>query len=81
VLTKRNASTVTVGFVAHRDGRLTVIHADAHNRMPPKSMYWNVVWHDIWDDICAAGMVTMRLAGQLVSVSNAACAQRYGGDL
>src|SRR5262249_14419804 len=35
------------------DHRLTIIHADAFGWTPPKAMRWNVVWHDIWDDICA----------------------------
>lgn len=55
------------------DSRPTVIHADAHNWMPPKGMRWNIESHDIWDDICprqserdGKAAPSMRLAGQLL---------------
>jgi hypothetical protein len=35
------------------DPRLTIIEADAYTWRPPKGKRYDVVWHDIWDDICA----------------------------
>ncbi len=35
------------------DKRLTVILADAYTWKPPRGVRYNVVWHDIWDNICA----------------------------
>jgi CRP/FNR family transcriptional regulator, cyclic AMP receptor protein len=35
------------------DHRLRVVHGDALKWMAPRGLRWNVVWHDIWDDICA----------------------------
>jgi hypothetical protein len=68
-LAKADVSTVTVieisedviGLVAPHiaDHRLTVIHADAHKWMAPRGMHWTVVWHHIWDDICADNLKEM----------------------
>ena len=41
------------------DARLTVIHADAFEHKPPKTAYYNAVWHDIWDYICADNLPEM----------------------
>lgn len=34
--------------------RLTIIEADARTWKPPKNSLWDVVWHDIWDNICTS---------------------------
>ena len=34
-------------------GRLVIIEADAFTWKWPRGMHYNVVWHDVWDDICA----------------------------
>lgn len=42
-----------------QDSRLTIIQGDAYEWQPPKGRRWNVVWHDIWDDICADNLPEM----------------------
>jgi hypothetical protein len=42
------------------DPRLTMIGADAYTWQPPKGQRWNVVWHDIWDDICTDNLDGMK---------------------
>jgi len=32
--------------------RLEIIEADAYKWMPPKGIKYDVVWHDVWDNIC-----------------------------
>ena len=67
-----NAQTVTViensldvislvGSVlkARYPGRLIIHHQDAFDWKRPKDMRYNVVWHDIWDDICADNLPEM----------------------
>jgi hypothetical protein len=39
--------------------RLTIIHADALTWQPPKGKKYDVVWHDIWPDICTDNKKTM----------------------
>ena len=39
--------------------RFTVINADAFEHKPPKGERYNVVWHDIWDTICADNLPDM----------------------
>lgn len=39
--------------------RLTIIHADALMWQPPKGVRYNVVWNDIWPDICTDNKKTM----------------------
>ena len=34
------------------EDRLTIIHADVFEYKFPKGVRFDVVWHDIWDDIC-----------------------------
>jgi hypothetical protein len=41
------------------DPRLTIIQADAFEWKPPKGKRWDVVWHDIWDDICSDNLEGM----------------------
>jgi len=39
--------------------RLTIVLADALKWKPPKGYRYRVVWHDIWDDICADNITEM----------------------
>jgi len=39
--------------------RLTIIHADALEWRAQKGKRYDVVWHDIWDDICADNLEEM----------------------
>lgn len=41
--------------------RLTIIEGDALTWKPPKSAHWNVVWHDIWPDICSDNIHQMMI--------------------
>jgi len=38
---------------------LTIIHANALEYKPPKNTRYDVVWHDIWDNICTDNLETM----------------------
>jgi spermidine synthase len=40
--------------------RLTIVHADALEWKAPRGERYNVVWHDIWDDICADNLDSMK---------------------
>lgn len=42
-----------------KDERLTIIHADALEYIPPKGEKYDFVWHDIWDYICADNLKEM----------------------
>lgn len=39
--------------------RLTIVHADAMAWKPPKGVWYDYVWHDIWDSICADNLKEM----------------------
>lgn len=39
--------------------RLTIIHASAFDFKPPRGAFYNMVWHDIWDDICTDNLPEM----------------------
>lgn len=41
------------------DLRVTIIHADAFEYRPPTGARYDVVWHDIWDDICPGNLREM----------------------
>ena len=36
----------------HMPEKITVIEADAFEWTPPKGKQWDVIWHDIWPNIC-----------------------------
>lgn len=36
-----------------KDARVHIVHADALTYKAPKGKRFNIVWHDIWDNICA----------------------------
>lgn len=42
------------------DSRLTIIQADAYTYLPKKGTKFDVVWHDIWDTICADNLEGMK---------------------
>jgi len=47
--------------MAKAEGKaLEIIHADALTWVPPKGARWDVVWHDIWDNICADNLPSMQ---------------------
>jgi len=39
--------------------RLTVVHASAYDYQPPRGAFYDMVWHDIWDDICTDNLPEM----------------------
>lgn len=39
--------------------RLEIVHADALEYKPPRNSRFSVVWHDIWDTICADNLPEM----------------------
>lgn len=41
------------------DPRVQIINADAYEWQPPKGKRYSVVWHDIWDSICADNLPEM----------------------
>lgn len=42
----------------YRD-RLVVIQANAFEFVPPKGKWYGVVWHDVWNDLCADNLSEM----------------------
>ncbi len=42
-----------------KDARLTIIQADAFTYKPDKNEFFDFVWHDIWDYICADNLPEM----------------------
>jgi len=42
------------------DPRVTIHHADAYKIEWPLNIRWNVVWHDIWDNICPDNLTGMK---------------------
>jgi hypothetical protein len=42
-----------------RDSRLAIHCADAFTWQPPAGKRWNVIWHDIWDNICVGNLPQM----------------------
>ena len=48
-----------VASVYEQDSRVTIIHADAFSWQSPKNMRYNIVWHDIWPNICADNLPEM----------------------
>jgi hypothetical protein len=43
----------------YNDPRVTFICADALTYKPPKGKRYQMVWHDIWDDICSDNLLDM----------------------
>lgn len=46
-------------------GRLTIVHSDCFNYRPPKGEKYDVIWHDIWDDITDENLFEMRTLRKL----------------
>lgn len=46
-------------YQTHFGDRLEIIEADAFTWQPPKGVRYDVVWHDIWNDICADNLPEM----------------------
>ena len=44
---------------SHLPDKVAVVHGDAFTWKPPRSVRYDVVWHDIWDDICADNLTEM----------------------
>lgn len=44
----------------YNDQRITYICADALKYNPPKGKRYQMVWHDIWDDICSDNLPCMQ---------------------
>jgi hypothetical protein len=44
---------------SYQDPRVTIVHADAFEYKPPKGRRYQMVWHDIWDYICADNLPEM----------------------
>lgn len=62
LITVIEASEDVIKLVApffEKDKRVEIIHADAYTYQPPKGVRYNVVWHDIWDTICADNLEEM----------------------
>lgn len=55
------ASPDVIALVAphYTDPRVTIMQADAIAYCPPAGKRYAVVWHDIWDDICADNLPEM----------------------
>lgn len=43
----------------YSDHRVTIVCADALEYKPPKGKKYGMVWHDIWDNICADNLSVM----------------------
>jgi spermidine synthase len=47
-------------YEAKLGDRLTIIHGDALTWAPPHGVRYNMVWHDIWDNICSDNLPEMK---------------------
>lgn len=54
-------SADVINLVAHHyaDARVEIIQSDALLYKPPKGVRYGMVWHDIWDNICADNLPQM----------------------
>jgi hypothetical protein len=53
-------SLVSPSFVDYMNmNKLNIIHADAFEYKPEKGKRFDIVWHDIWDDICVDNLPEM----------------------
>ncbi len=44
---------------SYQDSRVTIVQADALKYKPPVGKHYQMVWHDIWDYICADNLSQM----------------------
>lgn len=42
------------------NSRVTIIHDDAFTHKPKRGSYYDFVWHDIWQDLCADNIKEMQ---------------------
>ena len=49
---EKNENVIKLVSPAFCDPRITIIHADAFEYKPPKGKRYDIVWHDIWPNIC-----------------------------
>ncbi len=57
---ERSADVIKlVGPMLERFSKVTIVHADAYTWQPPKGHRYQVVWHDIWDDLCTDNLPEM----------------------
>lgn len=69
ILAKKEVTDVTVVELSeevlqmvaphYSDPRVTFVHASAFTYQPPKGKRYQMVWHDIWDYICADNLPEM----------------------
>jgi spermidine synthase len=59
VIEKSKDVIALVGDHYKSDKRVSIINDDAFAFKPPKGQRYNVVWHDIWDDICSDNLPEM----------------------
>lgn len=69
VLKKRVVTKVTIIEISpevvalvgphYSDRRLSIVTESAFNYQPPKGERYSMVWHDIWDNICADNLAEM----------------------
>jgi spermidine synthase len=69
ILLKDNVTDVTIVEISqdlidlvspyYQDNRVTFVCCDAFDYKPPKGKRYNMVWHDIWDYICADNLPEM----------------------
>lgn len=43
-----------------KDSRVEIINADAYTWKPPRGARYEMVWHDIWDNICSDNLEDMK---------------------
>jgi hypothetical protein len=69
ILLKPEVTSVTVVEISqdlidlispyYQDERVTYVCASAYDYQPPKGVRYDMVWHDIWDTICADNLEEM----------------------
>ena len=56
---EKDADVIALVAPHYKDRRVTIVHADAFDYQPPKGARYDVVWHDIWADICGDNLREM----------------------
>lgn len=69
VLLKKEVTEVTVVEISqdlidlvapfYKDSRVTIVCSDAFAYQPPKGKHYQMVWHDIWDEMCEDNLSEM----------------------
>ena len=90
ILIKSDVTDVTVVEISqelldmvsphYNDQRVTFICCDAYEYQPPKGKRYNMVWHDIWDNICSDNLDDMdrlhKKYGRLTSWQGSWCQEQ-----